>query len=113
MKKLYSFLDSKTGLLTPPTAMQSHAEALRSLYQLAINGNQSLPLLQFAEDFTLFHIADWDDEKGVSPIESWENVGNVGAILSRFRLEYAEKMKAAQSASENSQSSENNDSSNL
>lgn len=86
MKSLYSFLDNKTGVLTPPTVMQSDAEAVRSLYQLFLNGNQQIPLIQFADDFTLFRLADWDDEKGVSPLKAWDNIGNVGALLASFRL---------------------------
>lgn len=102
MKSLYSFLDSKTGVLTPPTVMQSNAEAVRSLYQLFLNGNQQIPLIQFADDFTLFRIADWDDEKGIIPVMAWENVGNVGALLASFRLKAQQAVEAAKTSVENS-----------
>lgn len=110
MKSLYSFLDSKTGVLTPPTVMQSDAEAVRSLYQLFLNGNQQIPLIQFADDFTLFRVADWDDEKGVSPLKAWENVGNVGALLSSFRLKVQQATDAAKTAIEDSAEKSNEDS---
>ena len=100
MKSLYSFLDSKTGVLTPPTVMQSDAEAIRSLYQLFLNGNQQIPLIQFADDFTLFRVSEWDDEKGVVPIKSWENVGNVGALLSAFHQKAKHAIESAKASEE-------------
>lgn len=110
MKKLYSFLDSKTGVLTPPTVMMSDAEAVRSLYQLAINGNQQIPLLQFSDDFTLFHVADWDDEKGIIPIMHWNNVGNVGAILADFRLKAKQALDSAKNSDKDTSKESDNES---
>lgn len=102
MKYLYSFLDTKSGLLTPPTVMSSDAEAERSVLFLAMR-SPDVPLIQFGADYTLFRIAQWDEEKGVEPFLAWKSVGNVEAIISRLRDQYkkVDKNEAQSSDSDN------------
>ena len=88
-KSLYSFYDVKTCTLTPPMVLTCSAEAERLIIQMFAQ-DAKIPIVQFPADFTLFKVADWDDEKGVIPLKAWENCGNVEVIFSSFRKSYSQ-----------------------
>lgn len=59
--KMFSVYDSKVGAYLSPVFARSTGEMLRS-FEAAVNdsGHQ---FCKHAEDFTLFEIGDWDDQK--------------------------------------------------
>lgn len=62
IKKVYSVYDSKAGAYLPPFMMRSHGEAIRG-FQDVVNDGKSM-FSAHPEDYTLFHIADFDEISG-------------------------------------------------
>jgi hypothetical protein len=62
-QKLYSVYDSVAETWLKPFPMRNKGEAIRGFTQ-AVNDPQT-NLYQHPEDYTLFEIGEWDDEKGV------------------------------------------------
>lgn len=63
MQKIYSVFDSKVGAYLQPMFFRSKGEAIRS-FSTAVS-DSAHDFNKYAEDFTLFELGEWDQEKGV------------------------------------------------
>lgn len=59
--KIFSVYDSKVGAYLPPVFLRSTGEAIRSVTTAANDSKHEF--CQHAEDYTLFEIGHWDDQK--------------------------------------------------
>jgi len=59
--KVFTVYDSKVGAYLPPMFLRSTGEALRA-FEAAVNSSDH-QFCKHAEDFTMFEIGDWDDQK--------------------------------------------------
>lgn len=67
MKHLFSVYDSKSAIFSNPFTSLTKMTALRDFQTAATDGNSQIS--QYPEDFILFEIGTFDDEKGVlSPV---------------------------------------------
>ena len=62
IKQIYSIYDSKAEVYSPTFTANNNGDAIRA-FQNDIQKGQSM-LATNPEDFTLFHLGEWDDEKG-------------------------------------------------
>lgn len=89
--KVYTVYDSKVGAYLQPFFMQSRGQAIRA-FSDSVN-DTSTQFYKHAEDFTLFEIGEYDDEKGAfsqegahvslgvaQEFKSVERLGNVASI---------------------------------
>lgn len=60
---MYSVHDSKAGVFAAPFCARSRGEAIRS-FQIAC-GDDQLPFKKFPGDYTLFLLAEFDDNTGL------------------------------------------------
>lgn len=61
-KPVFAVYDSKAGYFKTPFIMQTKGEAVRSWSDVA--NDKSTEIGKHPEDFTLFHIAGFDEESG-------------------------------------------------
>lgn len=61
--KVFSVYDSKAEMYLKPMHLNTTAEALRA-FQDAVN-NQETSMYHHPEDYTLFHLGEWDNSTGV------------------------------------------------
>lgn len=59
----FTVFDSKVGAYLPPFFMRSSAEAIRAFTDAANGGNSQITA--HAEDYVLFRIGTFDDERGI------------------------------------------------
>lgn len=77
--RVYSVYDSKAEAYLIPFFASTDAVAMRMFTQAAADPNHNFH--QFAADYTLFHIGEWDEEKGsLIPAEAHYNLGNALAM---------------------------------
>jgi hypothetical protein len=62
MKKVFTCYDSKTEAYLPPFIMSTSAEAIRAFETTSNDPNSNM--CRYPDDFTLFEIGTWDDDKG-------------------------------------------------
>lgn len=60
---VFAVYDSKVGLFASPFHMRSRGEALRGFQTVA--NDPSTDICKFADDFSLFELASYDDDTGV------------------------------------------------
>ena len=60
---LCTVYDSKTMAYLPPITLKTKAEAIRSFQAACKDENSNFS--KWPEDYTMFQIAEWDEEKGV------------------------------------------------
>lgn len=63
-QRLYSILDVKAELFSPPFVAQNHGVASRMFAQLVNSGGEELPA-RYPGDFKLVCIGEWDAVEGV------------------------------------------------
>lgn len=79
---MYAIYDSKAAAYLQPFFCSNHALAFRNL-ERAVKNPQS-PFAEFPADFTLFHLATFDDVKGVlNPLKVGESLGNLLQFMSQ------------------------------
>lgn len=61
IKKVYSIYDSKSGVYTPPFLDFTNASAMRGFQQIV--NNKETTVAQNPEDYTLFELGSFDDQK--------------------------------------------------
>lgn len=61
--KVFSIRDAKAEVYHNPWFAKTHAEAERSFASLVRDGKSQVS--QFPEDFDLYYVGDFDDQKGV------------------------------------------------
>lgn len=61
--KMFAVYDSKGEVYTPPFCMKTEGQAIRSFIE-TVNDKTS-QIGKYPEDFTLFEIGVFDDEKGI------------------------------------------------
>lgn len=72
--RLYSVYDVAVKAYGLPFAARTNSEAIRGFQKEANSENSAL--FQSAGDYTLFCIAEYDDETGViTPLSGFENLG--------------------------------------
>lgn len=82
---LYSIRDVKTGFMTP-VMEPNDASAIRNFYH-SVQASQGV-LFSFAQDFTLYRIADFDSDIGqVIPLVPIVQVADGSAAVQIFRKE--------------------------
>lgn len=87
MLKVFSVFDSKVGAYLPPMIMRSVGEALRA-FGNACNHSES-DFCKFAEDYTIFEIAEWDELTGtLLPHDSHISLGRAIELSSRHSQHY-------------------------
>lgn len=95
--KLYSLYDSRAGVYCPPFVARN-AELAKRLVAASLLNAKDIPPAEYPADFNLFEVAEFDEEKGFSPLPGGQqNVANVLAILSDFRR----RMEQANAVSQN------------
>lgn len=62
MLKVFTVFDSKVGAYLPPIIMRSAPEALRAIGVACADKEHDFH--KFAEDYTIFEIAEWDEISG-------------------------------------------------
>lgn len=72
--KMFSVFDSKAGVFATPFFMPTKGMAIRSF--MDVSNDESTMLCKHPEDFSLFVIGEFDDEKGVVLEVAHENLGN-------------------------------------
>lgn len=60
----FSVYDSKASAYMLPWFMQSPGEAQRAFTEMVNDPRQQNALTKYPEDFTLFHLGEWDDSTG-------------------------------------------------
>lgn len=72
--KVLAVYDSKAEAFHQPFFQRTTGEALRTFEKWA--NDPQTPINEHPEDFTLFEIADWDDDKGeIQPYEAKKSLG--------------------------------------
>ncbi|QXP08193.1 MAG: nonstructural protein [Arizlama microvirus] len=61
--QIFALFDKKAIAFMPPFFYQQKGEALRAFSELANDGKSSPS--KYPEDFSLFHLGEYDDQKGV------------------------------------------------
>lgn len=61
--KAYSVRDSKAGVYNTPFFQRTHGEAERMFHNLVKDPNSTV--CKYPDDFDLFHVGEYDDQKGV------------------------------------------------
>jgi hypothetical protein len=61
--KFFAVYDTKVGVYLNPLKFRTNGQALRWFADLSVNMDTDVG--KHPEDYTLFEIADWDEEKGV------------------------------------------------
>lgn len=85
--KVYAVYDSKVGLYNQPFFQRSKGEALRGFQEVA-NNPESM-ICRHPADYTLFEIAEYDEEKGLlSPHNVHQNLG----LALEFKREAPEQL---------------------
>lgn len=80
--KLYSMFDVKANRFAPPFLAVSDDYARRMLVLTYHNLGPDSPLHVYPNDFTLFGIADFDeDTAGITSFDALENLGTMQQIL--------------------------------
>lgn len=85
--KMFSIYDSKAAVFGVPFFMPKEQMALRAFSDLC-NDKSSLAGMH-PEDFSLFEIGEFDDEKGVSAATMHKPLG-IGSSFIKFNLHSAE-----------------------
>lgn len=81
-QRMYAIYDSKGGYYMPPFLERNNATALRA-FTKAVQ-QEGTPFNQFASDYTLFCIAEWDDLMGrLIPLHAHESLGCAIEYLNR------------------------------
>lgn len=62
VERVMSVYDSKAEIFLKPFTVRTFGEAERNFRQVANDENTNIGL--YPEDFTLFHVGDWDSCKG-------------------------------------------------
>lgn len=62
IQKVYCVYDSKAELFHKPVFLKTHGEAMRMWIDVV--NDPSSPISKHAEDYTLFELGEFDDEKG-------------------------------------------------
>lgn len=82
---LYSMRDAKTGFMTPAMDVND-AAAIRNFYH-TIQNSEGI-LFTFAQDFSFYHIADYDSETGqVVPLVPIVQIADGAAAVAALRKE--------------------------
>jgi len=81
--KIYSVYDSKTEAFLQPFFMQAKGQAIRAFSELA--NDEKHQFGKYPEDFTLFEIGLFDDQKG--SIVTHSTPVSVGLAIEFVRLE--------------------------
>lgn len=72
--KVFAIYDSKAEAYMQPFMMQTRGQAIRSFSDLVNDGKSQLN--KHPEDFTLFEIADFEDQKGIyTPLKTHASCG--------------------------------------
>lgn len=72
-KKIFTILDIKTELHSPPFFMNSRGEAVRAFKDLA--NDQNTTVGKHPADFKLVYIGIWEEEKGMFVNDPHESLG--------------------------------------
>lgn len=80
MKQLFCMYDKKANARLDPFASLNSATAMR---EIQIKLGQDETLRQFADDFVLLRICDWDPEGGLVPESVEETVIEVAALITK------------------------------
>lgn len=74
--KVYSLFDSAAKAYTQPFFMQNDGLAIRA-FQDNVNAKEENNVSKHPDQFTLFHIGDWDDTEGkIIQAEVVKSLGN-------------------------------------
>lgn len=71
---VYSIYDEKVESYSQPFFAATNSAAIRMFTDLATDGQSTI--YKHPQDYTLYQIGKWDDEKG--QIESFDNLNNLG-----------------------------------
>jgi len=79
--QIFSVYDSKVGAYLPPVFQRSKGEAIRAM-EAALN-EPSHAFAKTPDDFTLFHLGDYDDENGM--IDAFATPAPIGKAIEFIR----------------------------
>lgn len=83
---VYCIFDSKSESYHPPTLQPNHATAIRAAENILKNPQSQIT--QTPEDFSIFHIGQFDDNTGkVTSREPLEHVANFHEIAAQLNNE--------------------------
>ena len=86
-QQLFTVYDSKAQLYSPPTLSHNRATATRE-FTVAVT-SEGHQFNTHAEDFTLFHIGEWDAEAGTAHLHQPETVARAHEVLALHQAENA------------------------
>lgn len=82
---IFSIYDAKAESFLRPFCLPSIAHARRELAE--VMQQPTGPFVDYPEDFTLFHVGEFDDETGeVQPLLKHESLGNLLLIKNELKL---------------------------
>ena len=74
IQQIYVVHDKAVGAYLRPFFQRTHAEAIRTFKSAA--NDPSSPFNQFPNDYTLFYIAEYEEESGnITPLEAHQPLG--------------------------------------
>lgn len=82
MIKIYSIYDSKMAIFAQPFFARTEASALREWLNLSNDETQAIN--RNPEDYTLFYLGEWDDQKG--SIETPKAPISMGSALEQIHI---------------------------
>lgn len=92
--KIFAIYDSKAHYYRRPFFMKTKGEAVRGFVDVVNDGKSEISL--HPEDFTLFHIGDYDEDRG-KVTDLGTNV-SLGVAIEYLREDYAKSMQELRSA---------------
>ena len=98
---VYAVRDNKLGIYTPPFIARVDAEAIRMV--LAACRDPNTTVAQYPDDFSLFCVGTWDEEKGITSTAEFvpEHLGLISGFF--------EMLKRSLKAAELNKTEENKD----
>jgi hypothetical protein len=77
--QIFSIYDSKAEAYLNPFYMKTKGEAVRAV--LSVMDDPQHNFTKYPQDFTLFHIGEFDDQKGtIENMKAHENLGNLVSL---------------------------------
>lgn len=88
---LYSIFDTASGIWDRPMTAQSDGEMLRAFGDIAVN--QEHPIGQHPEDYSLFRVGIWDNNKGFITAEDPECLATGLEMVSKAQTVNRDNLK--------------------
>lgn len=110
IKKLYSFLDTKAGVFTPPIPAFNDAVISRTA-ALEVAAGNGTPLATFPNDFVIYQVGEWDDASGAFSSFEHRVVCSVSDAFAQAKRDY-ETFKKQHNSSESTENINRNSAAN-